>query len=172
MELLIATLLLGIVMVGIASVDYAANQVQLKSSRSAILAMRTSATLLDISKNAGPVMGDQNNSGVSGNCFRQDLNATPTPSIYTDDSWICYTIVSNAVYKCTRASAGACTSADENIGAATALAVSYAGDRTLGTQNSYIDISITNVSIPTVAVSQENPQLTLTTRVVPAFQSY
>ena len=98
-ELLVATILMGIVMLGIVSVDYAVKQMTKQTSGTAFLKMYTSATLQDIARNAAMMTGDSTHPGllVFFNRFyiRQDINAATgavnnTPNNDDDDAWICY----------------------------------------------------------------------------------
>ena len=112
-ELLMATIMIGIVMLGVASFSGSINRLQGSTSRSTIVAMRTKAVMAKIVKDASSAVGDnqdcgtedsgyvnwdincgsgirtdQGGGGKLGICFRHDVAASPED--YTDDDWICY----------------------------------------------------------------------------------
>ena len=102
-ELLVATILMGIVMLGIVSVDFAIRQMSKKTSSTALLRMYTSSLMQEMAGNAALITGDPTNPGFlffpPGNptrfYLRQDINAATglpnnTPQNTSDDGWICY----------------------------------------------------------------------------------
>jgi len=109
-ELLVASILVGIVMLGVASFSIALKHIQGGTSRSALLAMRTHAAMAKITKDAYATVGDATNPGIKERamgqdrsiCFRKDTN---DPSSYTDDTWSCYYRrrlgSSNNLWRCT-----------------------------------------------------------------------
>lgn len=130
-ELLIATMIFSIVMLGAFSVDFALRQSQQSTSRNALVAMRTAATMLHIVRNAQLATGSQNNLGIrtdlfpSTLCIRTEdpLNRNPDPSSYADDIWTCYTRTNNDIRACRRGGGGnlpanPCTNVDEQVGTA------------------------------------------------------
>jgi len=86
-ELLVSTALIGIVMLGVVSVEYASKRSQENMSRKSIVTTRTSAMLLHIVKNAALAVGDvidvgiriRTTGGINSRyaCFRQDIPQTP-----------------------------------------------------------------------------------------------
>ena len=187
-ELVIASILVGIVMVGIFSVDFALRGSRAAASDDSLLAMKTWATMEHISKNAKLAVGNIVNPGVaaaSGNnylCFRQDTATTPDD--YSDDIWRCYSRFSNNIHTCTKtaaAGASSCNSTDDVIGTY-ALKDSCSADCELFTYNLvqdatlhkfYLDISLTNRLRPgTPSDPMDNPNYTLQTRIFPEGQSY
>lgn len=138
MELIVAMALVGIVMVGTVSVDFAVNNMRKSTADSSGVALRTAATMIDITNNVSRAVGDAQNIGIQTDntngvctltapcrswfCARQDGNP-PDPNVYTDDSWICYwkPDTDTNIYKCPRTFAdgpGPCTTGDEIIGTA------------------------------------------------------
>ena len=108
-ELLVATILMGIVMLGIVSVDFAIRQMSKKTSSTALLRMYTSAVMQEMSRNAALITGSSTGSPAPPDIgflsfpalnptrfyFRQDINAATglpnnTPQNTSDDGWICY----------------------------------------------------------------------------------
>jgi hypothetical protein len=95
-ELLVGSVLIGIVMVGALSVDYATQRLQSTSGDFRTLAMRTSAVMLQMTRDGMRAVGDDVNRGIvdmsSGGlyslCFRQDTDGNPNS--YTTDTWVCY----------------------------------------------------------------------------------
>ena len=96
-ELLVASTMIGILMIGTVSFSFAIKRLQNSTNRSAILAMKMNAAMAEISQDATLAVGnaaDQgvyawtNNKDTNSICFRQDLPNTPWN--YTDDAWVCY----------------------------------------------------------------------------------
>ena len=96
-ELLVASAMIGILMIGTASFSLAIQRLQSSTSRSTILTMKMNAAMAEISQDAMLVVGNAadrgvyawtNNNDTNSICFRQDLPGTPWD--YTDDPWICY----------------------------------------------------------------------------------
>lgn len=108
-ELLVATIMIGIVMIGVAAFSGSIVRLQGSTSRSTLVAMRVKAVMARIKQDAFLAVGDNEDCGkdqtglhdencgwgirvFSGGdksiCFRHDVLATP--EIYTDDQWICY----------------------------------------------------------------------------------
>ncbi len=129
-ELLITTIIIGVVMVGMVSVDYALRSNEQQQSRTSIMTLRTSATLQSIVVTASQGYGDVASRCIQiGNittdatnyiCVYRDFG---TPSDFTDDSWQCFTRYSTNVHRCTRtlaAGQGSCANTDPIIGTVTA----------------------------------------------------
>ena len=183
-ELFVATVLMGIVLIGIVSVDFAIRRMQKSVSRETLVTMRTSATILDMAKNAAAMTGDQSNLGFNSNpslnpdrfCFREDVNSSGvlnnTPGNYGDDRWICYWQVTTNIYKCNMGSPSNCPPIFI-LGTAVGggLSISFAPDSTA--QNSFVAISITNRFDPAQPKSPpDNPEVTMTTKASPTLQSF
>ena len=187
-ELVIASILVGIVTLGIFSVDFALRGSRAAASDDSLLAMKTWATMETITKNAKHAVGDISSPGIaasSGNnylCFRQDTATTPND--YTDDIWRCYSRFSNNIHTCSKtaaAGASACNSGDDIIGTY-ALQDSCSANCELFTYNLvedaalhkfYLDISLTNRLSPgTPSDPMDNPNYTLQTRIFPEGHSY
>ena len=115
-ELLVASVLVGIVMLGAVSVDYAIRNSKLGSSRAEVLSKEVGATILNITRDAMLTAGDNSATtwqargiytyDVGDNfktiCFRQDANSTPAD--YSDDPWACYSHGNDLdIYRCTTA---------------------------------------------------------------------
>ena len=128
-ELLITTMIIGIVMIGIVSVDYAVRSSDQQQSRTSLVSLRTSAALEDIVTTATQAFGDSATRCIQmGNLTTDNTNYicvyrdSGSPAVYSDDSWQCYTRRSTDVHKCTRSLAsdkGACAAADPVIGTVT-----------------------------------------------------
>jgi len=96
-ELLVASILIGIVMLGVASFSSSIRQLHNSTNKSAILAMRMNTAMTHLVKDAMLAVGDAGNPGVyswtddddqNSLCFRHDTSQTPED--YTDDVWTCY----------------------------------------------------------------------------------
>lgn len=128
-ELLLTTMVIGIIMIGMVSVDYAMRSSDQQQTRSSLTSLRTAAITGDISATVAQAYGDPATRCVQmGNLTTNDTNYIcvyrdfGTPSDYTDDSWTCYTRRTNNLHKCTHTIAdgiGACAATDPVIGAVT-----------------------------------------------------
>jgi prepilin-type N-terminal cleavage/methylation domain-containing protein len=111
-ELLVASVMIGIVMIGVASYSGSITRLQGSTNRSTIVAMRTKAVMARIVEDAYSAVGDNENCGKDDDgvpewnlncgwgirgfelgprksiCFRHDVNVTPEN--YSDDAWTCY----------------------------------------------------------------------------------
>lgn len=120
-ELIVTTIIIGIMMVGIAAVDVALRQTEKGTSANSIVVMRTSAIMLHISKSVEVATGDGRTDGGGtpinlGIIFstadtsrptlkvrREDPdNPNPDPNTYADDVWVGYTlkVANNTLYYC------------------------------------------------------------------------
>lgn len=128
-ELLVTGMIIGVIMIGMVSVDHAIRTQELQQSRASITAIRTSAVLHDIVATATQAYGD-----VTTRCIQMANLTTDatnyicvyrdfgTPSDYSDDSWQCYTRHANNIHKCTRtlvSGKGVCLNTDPIIGTVT-----------------------------------------------------
>ena len=128
-ELLITTTIVGVIMIGMVSVDFAIRSNDQQQSRLSVATLRTTATIQDIVATARQAFGD-----ATSRCIQTanlTTNATNyiciyrdwgTPADYTDDSWQCYTRHSNNLHKCIRTLAsdkGACANTDPIVGTVT-----------------------------------------------------
>lgn len=110
-ELLVSSVLIGIVMVGVAAFSLATKQTRDSTSRATVLSIQTAAALNFITADAMRAVGDNANRGVvTGTqgtersiCFRHDVN---DPTSYADDTWQCYFSNATLLYRCTAPTAG------------------------------------------------------------------
>ncbi|MDP2654541.1 MAG: hypothetical protein Q8Q08_11015 [Candidatus Omnitrophota bacterium] len=187
-ELIVATILVGIVMVGTVSVDYAIRRTRQSTSFSGINSLETSATLLHISRNIALAVGDQQNSGIfdlagggsDGFCIRQDI--LTTPGDYTDDEWKCYTRIAQRIHFCTKTAVQgplACVGTDETVGftvydSGTGTDMfTYSITNNPATRDFYVDVTITSRTNPLAPSDPlKNPQYQVSTRIAPMGSSY
>ncbi len=110
-ELLVSSVLIGIVMVGVAAFSLATKQTRDSTSRATVLSIQTAAALNFVKADAMKAVGDNVNRGVvTGSqgtsrsiCFRHDDN---DPTSYAGDTWQCYFSDSSLLYRCTAPTAG------------------------------------------------------------------
>ncbi len=96
-ELIIASVLVGIVTLGLIAAEQAIRMSRQSSNRDAQISAQMQAAMIKLSKDASFTVGDSLDSGIYqsslGNnraiCFRQ---AQGDANTYTDDSWSCWTI--------------------------------------------------------------------------------
>ena len=187
-ELITSTLILGIIMLGVASVDYALRQTHKGTSQNALIAMRTSAILLHITKNAELATGDRNNPGIvvqnpdpattTNIWIRKENSSSPDPSSYATDIWVSYTYdtASHNLRSCTVPdNLTACTAAAETLGTIADLKAIVKTDDAVGAghQNYHLEITITNRSDPVGGPDTfNNPEYKLSAHINPSVSSY
>ncbi len=106
-ELLVASILIGIVMIGVASFSVSISKLQGSTNRATVLAMKTTAAMSRMTKDAYLAVGEEADRGViAGNggtgsvCFRHDTNNDPYDD-YAGDTWVCYYAHANRIlYLC------------------------------------------------------------------------
>ncbi len=105
-ELIIASALVGIVMIGAISIDYALRTSRQNLSISGDLSNRLAAAMLSLTRDGMQTSGSGDNPGIvyddAGNvrniCFRHDVS---DPGLFTDDLWNCYSHdATNLLYRC------------------------------------------------------------------------
>ena len=97
-ELLVASALIGIVMIGVASFSASIEKMHNSSNRSTLVAMKAASTMNRLTRDAYLTVGDETDRGVitggagkkESICFRHDTDLDP--SSYTGDTWTCYFI--------------------------------------------------------------------------------
>lgn len=129
-ELFVSTTIIGIIMMGMVSVDFALRSTEQQQSRSSITNLRTAAVLEDIVQTASQAYGDAASRCIQiGNITTNSTNYIcvyrdyGTPVDFTDDNWQCYTRIGTDIHKCTRTLAddkGSCLAGDPIIGTVTA----------------------------------------------------
>ena len=191
-ELLVATILMGIVMLGVISVNYAVKRMESTTSRSTILGIQTAAAMNHMTRNGLLAVGYEGNQGivieqttppsVSYLSFRQDINSTPTD--FNDDQWVIYTDAgqANHLYTCRQDAvtgavpntvAGPCSPGQsllllDNVGL---FNYQLVRDNTI--PSVYVLLDIQTQSDVTQAVDPiNNPTYELTTQISPPFHSW
>ena len=184
-ELLVATILMGIIMVGVASFSYTVKRMQDSTSRASVLAMSTAGAMTHMTKNAARAVGEQDDLGIdlaaddSSMAFRQDRNETPDD--YTDDVWIIYVVDTNTLSVCEDADDAIpepanCTGANstvltQQLDPNNLPVFEFTTDE--ANLQMYIDITLNTIFAPGDPVSPvTNPTYSMTTRVTPAGHSW
>lgn len=106
-ELLVSTILMGIVMTGVAAFSLFVKQARDSTGSGTILAVQTATAMHYLVADANKAVGDSGDRGIitssastGGICFRYDNNNPPT-AIYADDIWSCYYVGSSyGLHKC------------------------------------------------------------------------
>jgi len=185
-ELLVSTILMGIVMTGVAAFSLFVKQARDSTGSGTILAVQTATAMHYMIADANKAVGDSSDRGVVVDapggvsiCFRHDTN---NPASYADDTWACYwyDAPSDALWKCaTRTAAAGAPPADFNscnpAGAAIKLvtldptAAQYFSvvDDADG-RFQYVDITLNTIADPgRPADTIANPTYQLFTRISP-----
>lgn len=106
-ELLVSTILIGIVMAGVASFSLFVKQAKDSTGAGTILAVQTATAMHYIEEDVLRAVGDNSDRGVvfdtpdqKSICFRHDVS---NPASYAEDLWACYWYddTSDALWKCT-----------------------------------------------------------------------
>ncbi|MDO8801773.1 hypothetical protein [Phenylobacterium sp.] len=178
-ELLISIIIIGIIMIGVISSDSAVRKNAQNQNASTLLTLNTRAVVNAIINNASLISGYRNDQGYSptanGFCFRRDFNITtnapndpPTPADYSDDQWMCYTVVASNLRSCVKTAASgpsSCLSSDTLVGAV--VSVTPAFDATANV----FSVTIVNRADPSQPKSISNPEVTVSARASPPGQS-
>lgn len=106
-ELLVASILIGIVMVGVIAVSFAIKKMQETTNKSALLAMRMTAVITHMTKNVALAVGYQDDPGivVGGASSKQWVSIRQEqgePGDFTDDRWVIYYYSDPNLYFCTQ----------------------------------------------------------------------
>jgi type II secretory pathway pseudopilin PulG len=111
-ELLVASILIGIIMLGVMSFNIGVKKMQETTNKTTLLAMRTAAAMTHITKNASLAIGHLDSLGIDdsgGNnwiSFRLDKNdPITTPDDFTDDTWVVYIRDANTLITCEQTAA-------------------------------------------------------------------
>lgn len=187
-ELLVTTSIVGIIALGMVSIDYALRTNEEQQSRSALVSLRTSATLTDIASNARQAVGDvatqciQLAASMATDltnyiCVYRDIDYVTSVRNETafdtaDDIWICYTRRGTDLHKCRMIAANgpnACTAGDPIIGTVTTDAFGVANPVLTSTDPDFdFQISIKNrFNAAQARAYITNPEVTITTSVMP-----
>jgi prepilin-type N-terminal cleavage/methylation domain-containing protein len=113
-ELLITTSIVGMIMLGMVSIDYALRSNEQQQSRTSLVALRTSAMMFEITNEASQAFGDlathciQIGSILNNNtnyvCVYQDTNGNASSDLAADstgDRWVCFSRQTTDLHKCT-----------------------------------------------------------------------
>lgn len=110
-ELLVASMLIGIVMLGVVGFNVAITSLSETSRKSSVGSIQTAATMARLKRDIENVVGDVNNPGILENpsiisngdrvvtlAIRQEAG---TPEDYSDDNWVCWAVgVSGDLKRC------------------------------------------------------------------------
>jgi type II secretory pathway pseudopilin PulG len=177
-ELIIASVLMGIMMVGLVSVDLAVRNSRATATADTAVAIQTQAAMLRITNDAMKAVGNSSNPGVSSAagflCFRHDTDNDP--NTFSGDTWVCYDKDENDIDRCTPSVPEHCTLSSTGyesvlLGKTSDFTYNFFLDST--TKKLYVDISMTNRFDTTVAAHPiTNPDYTISTHVSPPGHGY
>lgn len=191
-ELLVASIMIGIVMIGVASFSTTVIRLQSSTDKTVILSMRAKAAMAQLTQDAQLATGDITNLGVRADpngggspkrsiCFRVD--ALETPENYGDDSWSCYFVENQLIlWKCaypTNPSDVPVNNANKCDGAGTKKKLLDLTDKEYyqivndgDGRLQYVKFSLSTIFDSALAVDPvTNPKYTLTTQVSPLAHS-
>lgn len=94
-ELIVASVLVGIVTLGLVAAEQAVRMSRQSSNRDAQISAQMQAAMIRISNDSNLTVGDATNTGIYQYAFGNDLTicfrqANGDPNIYTDDQWTCW----------------------------------------------------------------------------------
>jgi len=173
-ELIVATVIMGVVMVGVASVDIGIRNAFEGTTENIAVASEVSALMHHISTNVSQSTGWQGNPGIVINgsklSIRKDTNTPQTPDDLTDDGWFIYNpgLVAFSVVYCTaNASTATCLTTDPRLGGGRILSFTP----TLNADNQ-LNVTIDGVFDPSIAVDPiTNPEYLLQSTFNPSSMS-
>lgn len=173
-ELIVASVLIGIIMIGVISFTLSIKQIQRTTSRSTVPSVRLSSVMFEIAQDGALATGDATDTGITWDdvgpdrvlCFRQDTD--DTPDNYANDVLVCYLIDGNNII---------CKKVTDNTGA---ILSAFPNLITI-TQNDffdvitdvdgkikYIEVFLTTSNDPSAGPHPiDNPEFTLETRISP-----
>ncbi len=183
-ELLIASILVGVVTLGAAGVLIGMRQIQGSSRLANFLVIHSSAVMAHIQRNVMQATGYQTDAGIVLSplssppyySFRQDVNASlvanNTPGTYTDDTWLVYVQSASTTFSHCRQSAatgsapgGACLAAlTELSNKISAITFTW----TASSSDFYVDVQLDTIYTPGSASDpMTNPTYSLSTKITP-----
>jgi Tfp pilus assembly protein PilV len=180
-ELLVSMILMSLVILGLSSIDLFSRHHVISSDRRVKVQNEISYAIEHMSKYVQQSSGNLSRPAIEAiaNGFRVyvDLMATQTPSDFTDDSWIDYTLASNTLTVTCNAGGGGgvCPFATENLsdkiidGVDTSIMPESPdkGFYVSITDGTMVDIGLVGRYKPTVAASAtDNPQISMKTRLI------
>lgn len=162
LEIIIASTVVGIIMLGIVTSNISLQKNSQDSSNSYFISSTTQTMLNQILKDASLAVGTPSSRGIAigtggtpstgdANTFCIQQEAAPTSSVRF---WKCYTWVqaTYGVYSCTRASLGSCNSSNNFLGTAkTRIVPTFNIDPSSGNQKVLFDVIIENCLNPAAA---------------------
>ncbi|MFA5088322.1 MAG: hypothetical protein WC552_04740 [Candidatus Omnitrophota bacterium] len=175
-ELIVATTIMGIILLGIVSLDVAVRQTQQVSEKSAKVVMDVSAAITHILNNATLAVGYQADQGIQvindgsfyGLYIRQDTSNTPAN--YADDTWLRYLgatgdpTTHHDILFCSSVSGPADTAACGG----TEYPLIHVSSINYTLTPPYLEVTVISRHDPTTAVNpMKNPSYTLTSRITP-----
>ena len=97
-ELIVSTILIGIVMLGVVSFSMTIKNLQESSTQTGLQTMQVTAALRYLTRDIMLAVGEESNRGIityqnglnQSICLRHDLNNPVTIGDYSDDTWYCY----------------------------------------------------------------------------------
>ena len=189
-ELLVASILIGIVMASVASFTVAIKQIQETSNKTSLLTMQTTAAMNSISRTASLAIGFKDDMGIyTAVCaggkyisFRLDGGTPSSPDVYTDDIWYIYSwgcqnpTAFDLLYCAQTVAQGGKV---PNFGAgpcATAYSLTNkiaSADFTINSSEFYVDLTLEARDNPAAPSDPlHNPLYTLETKVSPSAHSW
>ncbi|MBU0467454.1 MAG: prepilin-type N-terminal cleavage/methylation domain-containing protein [Candidatus Omnitrophica bacterium] len=185
-ELIVASVLIGIVMLGVISFTSSLKSIQGSTSNSTIPSVKLSSVMFEISKDASLVIGDQLDSGIEEDdaiatpylCLRQDNDGAGTSNItpddYSDDTWVCYLMDNaNTLHKCIDANFSNCVDGSTTPQFPDLITLSQNSffdviDSGTPARIEHIHLDLRTRNVPTDAVHPiNNPEFTLETNISP-----
>lgn len=183
-ELLVASILIGIVVTGVGVFSITIKRIEDSTSKATILATETTAVMSDMTRNASLAIGWQGNPGIVVNgtswiAFRQDQNASPTPGVYTDDTWVIYVHSSNTLTVCEMLAASppdpaACVGSTITLTKKLlSKTFTFVTNSAMPDPEFYVNLIITTRDDPTKAEDPiKNPEYSMRTKVSPPSHSW
>ena len=146
-ELLIATVIVGIIMLGVVSSDYAIRKQANYAAISAIASINAQSIINHILYNASLAIGSSTDKGILiGAEIGPGVQASSFCSrkvIGPPESWVCYTVLAPSLYTCVKPSKGECSVSDTNLGGIASMSPIFTLNNAQGSQMIRFLITVT-----------------------------
>jgi type II secretory pathway pseudopilin PulG len=157
-ELIIAMSIVGVIMLGVVSSDYAVHKQSSKATSSAQASLSAQGILQKIITNAinAQGSGSVSDKGICGNSVPGVCTDLPQSSpgvndfcirtVRSPESWACYTPVASSLYYCQRSTFGSCVNTDTgyiNLGTISSVSAIFTTNNASGTAQIVFSVAVT-----------------------------
>lgn len=146
MELLISIIIVGVIMMGVVSSDYAIRKHSDSATNSASASINLQGYVAHILNNASLAIGNAADKGILIGAEIADVNSFCI-RIASTPTWRCYTgLGAGSLYTCTKAAAGTCTAVDTgytSLGTVSSVVPTFTLNSAVGTSQVVFGVTVT-----------------------------